>query len=104
MAHDLHFLQASKGKRQVENTERRRPERASPPKAGHQLALVIQVLLDLLPHVEDGTVPAGEGSGGTVLQDSRDHKGDHPLWFRRPLCCLTALLLWDFSTFTESLK
>lgn len=42
----------------------------SPSKAGHQLALVIQVLLNLLPHVKDGTVPAAEGSGGTVLQNT----------------------------------
>lgn len=44
---------------------------ASPIKPRHQLALVIQVLLDLLPHVKDGTVPAAEASGGTVLQDTK---------------------------------
>lgn len=26
-------------------------------KARHQVVLVVQILLDLLPHVEDGTVP-----------------------------------------------
>lgn len=62
-------------------------EGASPSKAGHQLALVVQVLLDLLPHVKDGTVPAAEGSGGTVLQDTRDLKHDKSLFQRvhRPL-------------------
>lgn len=33
----------------------------SPSEARHQLTLVVQVLLDLLPHVKDGTVPTVEG-------------------------------------------
>lgn len=32
----------------------------SPPKTRHQLTLVIQVFLNLLPHVEDWTVTAAE--------------------------------------------
>lgn len=44
----------------------------SPSEARHQLALVIQIFLNLLPHVKDGTVPAAEESGGTVLQDIQD--------------------------------
>jgi len=32
----------------------------SPSKARHQLALVIQIFLNFLPHVEDGTIPAAE--------------------------------------------
>lgn len=51
----------------------------SPSKTRHQLALVVQVLLHLLPHVKDGTVPteggekreysmSGVSSGGQVMK------------------------------------
>lgn len=36
---------------------RRRKKPISPSEARHQLALVVQILLDLLPHIKDGTVP-----------------------------------------------
>lgn len=40
----------------------------SPSEAIHQIALVIQIFLDLLPHVKDGTIPtAEEGQGYCVL-------------------------------------
>lgn len=62
----MHFY-----KHQKANKEKRHGvEWSSPSKAGHQLALVVQVLLNLLPHVKDGTVPAAEGSGGTVLHNT----------------------------------
>lgn len=44
----------------------------SPSKARHQLALVIQIFLNLLPHVKDGTIPAAEEAGGTVLAYIQD--------------------------------
>lgn len=44
----------------------------SPSKARHQLALVIQIFLNLLPHVKDGTIPAAEESRGTVLLGMKD--------------------------------
>lgn len=43
----------------------------SPSKARHQLALIIQVFLNLLPHVKDGTVSAAEESEGKVLLDMK---------------------------------
>lgn len=52
----------------AENDERHgMKEWASPSKAGHQLALIIQVLLHLLPHIKYGTVPTAEGTEDTVL-------------------------------------
>lgn len=59
----MHFYKHQKANRE----KRHGVEWSSPSKAGHQLALVIQVLLNLLPHVKDGTVPA---AGGTVLQNT----------------------------------
>lgn len=61
----MRFYKIPKAKKVNEEAQN---EWASPSKAGHQLALVIQVLLDLLPHVKDGAVPAEEG---TVLQDTK---------------------------------
>lgn len=61
----------TKFQRQKKVNQEAQEECASPSKAGHQLALVIQVLLDLLPHVKDGAVPAEEG---TVLQDKKHGK------------------------------
>lgn len=39
----------------------------SPSETRHQLALVIQVFLNLFPHVEDRTIPAAEETVGTAL-------------------------------------
>lgn len=72
--------------RQRKVNEERMKECSSPSKAGHQLALVIQVLLDLLPHVKDGTVPAAES---TVLQDTwtKSMINPSPAAFTEPSCC-----------------
>lgn len=39
----------------------------SPSETRHQLALVVQVFLNLFPHVEDRTIPAAEETVGTAL-------------------------------------
>lgn len=39
----------------------------SPSETRHQLALVVQVFLNLFPHVEDRTIPAAEETAGTAL-------------------------------------
>lgn len=55
----------------------------SPSKARHQLALVIQIFLNLLPHVKDWTVAAAEESAETVLLNMKD------------CCCKTTqTLIW----------
>lgn len=52
----------------------------SPSKARHQLALVVQIFLDLLPHVEDGTVPTvGGDRSGRSVSDVRSVEGEQTL-------------------------
>lgn len=79
--------------RQRKVNEERMKVSSSPSKARHQLALVIQVLLDLLPHVKDGTVPAAERR---VLQDTwtKSMINPSPDAFTEPLCycCLKTSL------------
>lgn len=45
--------------------------RLSPSKARHQLALVVQIFLNFLPHVKDGTVPTAGEYTDTVWLDAR---------------------------------
>lgn len=54
--------------------------RLSPSKARHQLALVVQILLNLLPHVKDGTVPAAKEYIDTVWLGARSVHCAQPLF------------------------
>lgn len=59
----------------------------SPSKARHQFVLVVQILLDLLPHVEDGTVPTvGATERGRSVSGVCSGAGDNAVRSSFTLC------------------